>query len=126
MDKHTQYWLKIAGLNLAVAVGLGAFGAHGLKKMADAYALEIWQTATLYLFVHGLGLLALGVLAVLGYRIGKIAMTLQVGIIIFSGTLYLMVLGLPKWLGAITPIGGTLLIIGWLLLCFTKLTKDHT
>lgn len=123
MDR--QYWLKIAGLNLAIAVALGAFGAHGLKKMADSYALQIWETATLYLFVHGLGLLALGVLAVLGYRIGKIAMTLQVGIIIFSGTLYLMALGLPKWLGAITPIGGTMLIIGWLLLCFMKLPKDN-
>lgn len=123
MDR--QYWLKIAGLNLAIAVALGAFGAHGLKKMADSYALQIWDTATLYLFVHGLGLLALGVLAVLGYRIGKIAMTLQVGIIIFSGTLYLMALGLPKWLGAITPIGGTMLIIGWLLLCFMKLPKDN-
>lgn len=122
---NRQYWLKIAGLNLAIAVGLGAFGAHGLKKMADSYALQIWETATLYLFVHGLGLLALGVLAVLGYRIGKIAMTLQVGIIIFSGTLYLMALGLPKWLGAITPIGGTMLIIGWLLLCFMKLPKDN-
>ena len=93
--------------------------------MADSYALQIWDTATLYLFVHGLGLLALGVLAVLGYRIGKIAMTLQIGIIIFSGTLYLMALGLPKWLGAITPIGGTMLIIGWLLLCFMKLPKDN-
>lgn len=123
MDR--QYWLKIAGLNLAIAVALGAFGAHGLKKMADSYALQIWDTATLYLFVHGLGLLALGVLAVLGYRIGKIAMTLQIGIIIFSGTLYLMALGLPKWLGAITPIGGTMLIIGWLLLCFMKLPKDN-
>ena len=123
MDR--QYWLKIAGLNLAIAVALGAFGAHGLKKMADSYALQIWDTATLYLFVHGLGLLALGVLAVLGYRIGKIAMTLQVGIIIFSGTLYLMALGLPKWLGVITPIGGTMLIIGWLLLCFMKLSKDN-
>lgn len=123
MDR--QYWLKIAGLNLAIAVALGAFGAHGLKKMADSYALQIWDAATLYLFVHGLGLLALGVLAVLGYRIGKIAMTLQVGIIIFSGTLYLMALGLPKWLGAITPIGGTMLIIGWLLLCFMKLPKDN-
>lgn len=123
MDR--QYWLKIAGLNLAIAVALGAFGAHGLKKIADSYALQIWDTATLYLFVHGLGLLALGVLAVLGYRIGKIAMTLQVGIIIFSGTLYLMALGLPKWLGAITPIGGTMLIIGWLLLCFMKLPKDN-
>lgn len=118
-------WLKISALNLATAVGLGAFGAHGLKKMADAYALEIWQTATLYLFVHGLGLLALGVLQKLEYRVDKVAMCLQAGIAIFSGTLYLMALGLPKWLGAMTPIGGTLLIIGWLLLAFSTLKNKE-
>lgn len=117
----TINWLKIAGVNLALAVALGAFGAHGLKKIATPYELEIWQTATLYLFVHGLGLLALGVLSVLSaYRIQKIATTLQVGIAIFSGTLYLMALGAPKWLGAITPIGGSLLVVGWLMLVFIK------
>lgn len=120
---NKPYWLKVASVNLALAVALGAFGAHGLKKMADAYALEIWQTATLYLFVHGLGLLALGVLQTQGYKVAKVAGVLQVGIVIFSGTLYLMALGLPKWLGAITPIGGTLMIIGWLMLAFTKITK---
>lgn len=116
-------WLKIASFNLATAVALGAFGAHGLKKMADAYALEIWQTATLYLFVHGLGLLALGVLQKMDYRIGKMAGVLQTGIVIFSGTLYLMALGFPRWLGAITPIGGTLMIVGWLWLAFGKWEK---
>ena len=55
-------WIKVAGVNLATAVALGAFGAHGLKKTATPYELDIWQTATLYLFVHGLGILALGVL----------------------------------------------------------------
>lgn len=109
-------WLKIAGANLALAVALGAFGAHGLKKVASPYELEIWHTATLYLFVHGLGLLALGVLQMMSYRIGKVATTLQIGIAIFSGTLYLMALGAPKWLGAITPIGGTLMMVGWLML----------
>lgn len=122
-SRDDMNWLKISAINLATAVGLGAFGAHGLKKMADAYALEIWQTATLYLFVHGLGLLALGVLQLHGYRVSKVAGVLQVGIGIFSGTLYLMALGLPKWLGAITPIGGTLLIVGWLMLAFTNI-KD--
>lgn len=119
-------WLKISALNLATAVALGAFGAHGLKKMADAYALEIWQTATLYLFVHGLGLLALGVLQKMGHQVNKVAVCLQAGIAIFSGTLYLMAIGFPKWLGAVTPIGGTLLIIGWLLLAFSTFTsKEH-
>lgn len=117
-------WLRIGALNLAVGVGLGAFGAHGLKKMADAYALEIWQTATLYLFIHGLGLLALGVLQSQGHKVAKVAGVLQAGIVIFSGTLYAMALGFPKWLGAITPIGGTLMIIGWLMLVFGKWAKS--
>lgn len=108
---------------MAIAVGLGAFGAHGLKGMADAYALEIWDTATLYFFIHGLGLLAIGVLQMLGYKLAKSAFCLQIGIVIFSGTLYLMALGAPKWLGMITPIGGTLLIIGWLMLAFHSFSK---
>ncbi|MDO4896002.1 MAG: DUF423 domain-containing protein [Moraxella sp.] len=118
-------WLKISALNLALAVALGAFGAHGLKKMADVYAQQIWQTATLYLFIHALGLLALGVLQKLGHHVAKVALCLQIGVVIFSGTLYLMALGLPRWLGAITPIGGTLMIIGWLLLAFSTLKKDN-
>lgn len=108
-------WIKIAALNLATGVALGAFGAHGLRHTAGAYELEIWQTATLYLFIHALGLLAIGVLNTLGnHRTQLAAWLLQSGIIIFSGTLYAMALGAPKWLGMITPIGGTLLIVGWL------------
>lgn len=116
-------WLKIAALNLAIGVGLGAFGAHGLKKFADSYAINIWQTATLYLFVHALGLLAIGVLhTVSQYRADKSAYLMQGGIVIFSGSLYAMTLGAPKWLGAITPIGGTLFIVAWLLLAFGRHT----
>ncbi len=119
-------WLKIAALNLAIGVGLGAFGAHGLKKFADSYAIDIWQTATLYLFVHALGLLAIGVLhTVSQYRADKSAYLMQGGIIIFSGSLYAMALGAPKWLGAITPIGGTLFIVAWLLLAFGRHTVKH-
>ncbi|UNU74267.1 DUF423 domain-containing protein [Moraxella nasovis] len=118
-------WLKTAALNLAIGVGLGAFGAHGLQGFADPYAIEIWHTATLYLFVHALGLLAIGVLnATTQYRISLPAYLLQAGIVIFSGTLYAMALGAPKWLGMITPIGGTLMIMGWLTLTFGTLHKQ--
>ena len=81
-------WLRIAGLNLAVAVMLGAFGAHGLKGNAQT-ALDWWHTATLYLFVHALGLLALGVLERMGYRVQRAAWCLQIGVLVFSGSLYL-------------------------------------
>lgn len=117
-------WLKIAALNLAFAVGLGAFGAHGLKHAADAYSLEIWQTATLYLFIHALGLLAIGVLhSVSRIRANLSAYLLQIGVLIFSGSLYAMALGAPKWLGAVTPIGGSLMIAGWIALVFLKSPK---
>lgn len=117
-------WLKISALNLAIGVGLGAFGAHGLQGFAGAYELEIWDTATLYLFIHALGLLAIGVLnAVSQYRITLPAYLIQAGVVIFSGTLYAMALGAPKWLGMITPIGGTLMIFGWLVLVFGTFVK---
>lgn len=118
-------WLKIAALNLAVGVTLGAFGAHGLKDMAGAYEIGIWQTATLYLFVHALGLLALGVLDVFGrHRVHLPAGLLQAGVLIFSGTLYAIALGAPKWLGMVTPIGGVLMILGWLCLAFILPSKS--
>lgn len=114
-------WLRISAINLAMAVAFGAFGSHGLKNIANDYQLQIWQTATLYLFIHALGLLAIGVLhTVSRHRASLSAWLIQIGVLIFSGTLYLMALGLPKWLGAITPIGGTLMIIGWLALALTK------
>ncbi|WFF38072.1 DUF423 domain-containing protein [Moraxella nasibovis] len=118
-------WLKIAALNLAVGVTLGAFGAHGLKDMVGAYEIGIWQTATLYLFVHALGLLALGVLDAFGrHRVHLPAGLLQAGVLIFSGTLYAIALGAPKWLGMVTPIGGVLMILGWLCLAFILPSKS--
>ncbi|WP_323843695.1 DUF423 domain-containing protein [Moraxella sp. Pampa] len=118
-------WLKIAALNLALGVGLGAFGAHGLVDLG-AYELKIWHTATLYLFIHALGLLVLGVLNAAGsYRVNLPAYLLQLGVLIFSGTLYAIVLGAPKWLGMITPVGGVLMILGWLSLAFGVSKKYH-
>ncbi|MDO4894028.1 DUF423 domain-containing protein [Moraxella sp.] len=120
-------WLKISAINLAMAVAFGAFGSHGLKNIANDYQLQIWQTATLYLFIHALGLLAIGVLhTVSHHRASLSAWLIQIGVLIFSGTLYLMALGLPKWLGAITPIGGTLMIIGWLALALTKSSSHQS
>ncbi|MBE0442361.1 MAG: DUF423 domain-containing protein [Psychrobacter sp.] len=112
-------WIGIAAINMAVAVALGAFGAHGLKNIASAQQLEWWHTATLYLFIHTLGLLLVGLLIRLKYITQTTAWLLQIGIIIFSGSLYAMTLGAPLWFGAITPIGGVLMIIGWLWLALS-------
>ncbi|MBF4490158.1 MAG: uncharacterized membrane protein YgdD (TMEM256/DUF423 family) [Psychrobacter glaciei] len=107
-------WIGIAAINMAIAVGLGAFGAHGLKGMVSSQQLEWWHTATLYWFIHALGLLLVGILVRLNYTTQTSAWLLQVGVIIFAGSLYAMTLGAPRWFGAITPIGGVLMIVGWL------------
>ncbi|XID74177.1 DUF423 domain-containing protein [Alkanindiges sp. WGS2144] len=109
-------WLAIAAINLALAVCLGAFGAHGLKSRATAEQLVWWHTATEYFFYHALGLLAVGILIKLLPSVSfKLpASLLQLGIIIFCGSLYLMALGAPRWFGAITPLGGLAMIMGWL------------
>ena len=107
-------WIGIAAINMAIAVALGAFGAHGLENIVSVQQIEWWHTATLYLFVHALGLLVVGVLIRLKYVTQTTAWLLQIGIIIFAGSLYAMTLGAPRWIGAITPIGGMLMIAGWL------------
>ncbi len=104
----------IAGLMGATAVALGAFGAHGLKQILQQNpdALSWWNTATQYLMIHAI---AVGVI-----KSARSTYLWLSGSLIFSSTLYAMALGGPKWLGAITPIGGTLLIAGWLMLIFLK------
>ncbi len=112
-------WIGIAAINLAVAVALGAFGAHAIKSIASAQELGWWHTATLYLFIHALGLLIVGLLIRLNYATQTTAWLLQIGVIIFAGSLFAMTLGAPRWFGAITPIGGILMIAGWSWLAVT-------
>ena len=112
-------WIGIAAVNMAIAVALGAFGAHGLEDIVNAQQLAWWHTATLYLFIHALGLLMIGILIRLHLATQTTAWLLEVGIIIFAGSLYAMTLGAPLWFGALTPIGGLLMIFGWLWLAIT-------
>ena len=119
-------WISIAAFNMAIAVALGAFGAHGLKNSVSIQQLEWWQTATLYWFVHGLGLLLVGILIRLNYTTQTTAWLLQIGALIFAGSLYAMTLGAPRWLGAITPIGGMLMIAGWLWRAVSTFRLGHT
>ncbi len=119
-------WISIAAINMAIAVALGAFGAHGLKNSVSIQQLEWWQTATLYWFVHGLGLLLVGILIRLNYTTQTTAWLLQIGALIFAGSLYAMTLGAPRWLGAITPIGGVLMIVGWLWLAVSTFRLGRT
>ena len=101
-----------AGLLGAISIALGAFGAHGLKDNLALIpeASGWWQTATFYLLTHAVALGAIAGRSVWPARLWAI------GGVIFAGTLYAMALGAPRWFGAITPIGGTSLIIAWALL----------
>ena len=112
--------LILGALNGALAVTLGAFGAHGLKARVDAALLDTWATASEYHFLHALALLLVGVLAKLFASPGIVTAgwVMFAGMLIFSGSLYLLVLTGQRWLGAITPIGGTALIVAWLMLAW--------
>ncbi len=94
----------LAALSIAMAIGAGAFGAHG----AIGKAAEYLDTGSLYQMVHGLALLIVADIN------RKAAWLMFTGASIFASTLYLMAMGAPRWLGAITPIGGVLMIAGWL------------
>ncbi|MBK6336449.1 MAG: DUF423 domain-containing protein [Betaproteobacteria bacterium] len=108
--------LTLSSLLLFVAVGTGAFGAHALKGRLDADLQAVWQTAVQYHFWHALGLLAVGVLLRLepGRRgLAAAAWLLLLGLVLFSGSLYLMALSGWRLLGAVTPVGGVALLAGW-------------
>lgn len=115
-------WPALASLVLALAVGLGAFGAHGLRDRLDAYSLGIWEKAVFYHFVHALGILIAPLLARAGLASTSGAwwacLLLALGILFFSGSLYLLAVSGARWLGAVTPIGGVLFIAGWLSLAW--------
>ena len=112
--------LIIGSLFAALSVLLGAFGAHGLKNRLSMEDLAIFETAVRYQMYHALGILLMGVASF--YLTEKLvsipAYFLILGIIIFSGSLFLLVFTNLRWFGAITPIGGLCLIIGWLLLAY--------
>ena len=117
-------YLKIAALLGALAVALGAFVAHALKKTLDEKSLLVFETAVRYQFYHVFALVAVGILLKEFPNSHLIwsGRFFCYGILIFSGSLYLMTfleaIGLQgfKWLGAITPIGGLCLIAGWILM----------
>ncbi len=105
----------------ALAVAAGAFGAHALKARLPAGALELWETATRYLVYSGLALAVIGIVARLWPRpgFGWAAGTLLAGATIFCGTVAALALGGPRWLGAVTPLGGLLLIAGFVVFAWT-------
>lgn len=107
----------LGALSAAVAVALGAFGAHALRNRLEPRDLEVFETAVRYQMYHAVALVAAGwVIARGGAVAGAAAWAFVAGTVIFCGSLYLLVATGPRWLGAITPIGGVAFILGWLLL----------
>jgi uncharacterized membrane protein YgdD (TMEM256/DUF423 family) len=110
--------MGIAATFALLAVMLGAFAAHGLKAMLDAQQLALFETAARYQMYHALALLVVGLLATsrqFSRNLLKLAcLAFITGIILFSGSLYLLAASGVRWLGAITPLGGMALLAGWL------------
>lgn len=125
-------WLRIGAISGFVAVALGAFGAHGLSdrfkpletdpfpiQQSKRRSLENFETAARYQMYHALALAAVGLLAISGRTAGALTVagwSFLIGTILFSGSLYALVLSGEKRLGAVTPFGGVAFLVGWLAL----------
>jgi uncharacterized membrane protein YgdD (TMEM256/DUF423 family) len=113
-------WIALGALNAAVAVGAGAFAAHGLRERLDARALEVFETGARYQMYHALAMILAGLVASsLGRGAATAGWIFQAGIVLFSGSLYVLALTGIKGLGAITPIGGLAFLAGWLWLAWS-------
>ena len=117
MSPTAKLFLILGGLNAALVVMLGAFGAHGLKAKLTADMLAVYQTAVHYHLFHALGLLAVGLVAT---QIADSAWLkwsgwlMLIGIILFSGSLYVLSVSGLRWLGMVTPFGGLAFIAAWI------------
>src|SRR5579863_6353776 len=102
-------WTAVGAALLALAVAMGAFGAHGLRNRLDAYSMSVYEKAVFYHFVHALGILLVALLArtsaITPAGQSRVAWLLFIGIVIFSGSLYALAISGIRMLGAITPIG---------------------
>ena len=113
-------YIVLASLFASLAILFGAFGSHALKERLSAQSLEVYDIATRYLMFHALGIF---LIALLGFQLPKESLEIPVTIMIvgtsiFSGSLYLIAMLDFKKLGMVTPIGGLLLIVSWLLLAY--------
>ncbi|MDC5703540.1 DUF423 domain-containing protein [Vibrio europaeus] len=124
---RSRLWLALGGGVCGLGVALGAFAAHGLKKMLSPYLIEVFSTGVQYQFIHGIAILLCGVL--LGLKLplksqkyfSLAAVCFIIGILCFSGSLYALALTGIKWFGPITPLGGLTFMLGWGLFVYAAL-----
>ncbi|MDZ7695209.1 MAG: DUF423 domain-containing protein [Balneolaceae bacterium] len=120
----SKLFLSLGSINMALVVMLGAFGAHGLRSRLSAEMMEIFQTGVQYHVYHALGLLAVGLIAAHfpeSPYLRWAGWLMLAGIVIFSGSLYVLSMSGIRWLGAITPVGGVSFISAWILLLIAVL-----
>jgi uncharacterized membrane protein YgdD (TMEM256/DUF423 family) len=124
--KNSKFWIKIAGIYGVFGVATGAFGAHALKGKLPPELFTVFETGSRYCLVHAVALLAVGILSAIqpSIQIDRSGWCFTLGIAIFSGTLWILAITGQRWLGAITPIGGGFLILGWFMLFWAGMTKD--
>ncbi|MBS4218838.1 DUF423 domain-containing protein [Bacillus sp. FJAT-49711] len=114
-----KIFIIIGAINAFLAVALGAFGAHGLEGKLEPKYLEVWKTGVTYQMFHALGLIAIGIIGrniPVSSLLSWSGWTMLIGIILFSGSLYILSTSGIKVLGAITPLGGIAFLISWVLL----------
>ena len=120
-------WSAIGAVALGLAVISGAFGAHGLRSKLDEYSMGVYEKAVFYHFIHALGLLIVPIFVRTGAlndaAASRVCWLLTSGILIFSGSLYVLAITGIRTLGAITPFGGLAFIAAWLLLAWELLRK---
>jgi len=127
---HRTILIAAGGLG-ATGVALGAFGAHGLREfLVERGMSTAWETAVRYHLLHSVALLAVAVWMrppadASARRAGWAAVCWIVGTVIFSGSLYGLALGGPRWLGPVTPLGGLALLAGWLCVVLAAFAKDE-
>ena len=116
-------WVRIAAFFCFSGVALGAFGAHALKPKMTEYYFEVYKTGVLYHLIHALGLFVIAWVSTqtTDPKVFWAGISMTAGIILFSGSLYVLSVTGIKWLGAITPLGGLAFLFAWLLLLVIKI-----
>jgi len=117
---------SLACIFMALAVACGAFGAHALRDSLSPHDLATWQTAVLYQLIHSLAAFVITIVQREERALLRVSSLLLVSTVVFSGSLYLLVLLNQRWLGAVTPIGGVGFILSWLLLARILLKPGST
>jgi uncharacterized membrane protein YgdD (TMEM256/DUF423 family) len=121
---NDQTMVRVGAVLGAIAVAAGAFGAHGLDWNLPDRSADNWETAARYQMYHALALVLCGLLPPRGRGQEIAAWCFLLGTILFAGALYTLGLGGPRWFGAIAPLGGTLLIAGWIALSLSRPTPQ--